>query len=259
MKYLIAIDSDGTLCHTDGTISAATKEVIRKHIDIGNFVVVCTARPRYHTLKIADEIKSSRYVISSNGSEIYDSYNNKVIWGSYIDYDVCVKVYEYASLKNVRVMYVIDDTEYVTLYTRNDNQRKLDDENYSSILKGNVKQIMVVGSDKEKIKLFRDMIYQYYDLSIVDYSDSSLESWFSVINKQASKGNAVVQLAKYLDVSENNIIAIGNDMNDISMLEVASVGVVVDNALDEVKKYASVITLSNDFDGVADYLNKILE
>lgn len=259
MKYLIAIDSDGTLRHTDGTISDVTKEAIKKHMDIGNYVVICTGRPRYHTLRIANEINSNRYIISSNGSEIYDSYNNKVIWGSYIDYDVCVKIYEYASLENIRVIYVIDDMEYVTLYTRNDNQRILDDENYNLILKGNVKQIMVIGSDKDQIELFRDMVYQNYDLSIVNYSDSSFESWFSVINKQASKGNAVVQLAKYLGIPEDNIIAIGNDMNDISMLEIASVGVAVDNALDEVKRYASVITLSNDCDGVADYLNKILE
>lgn len=51
LKYLIAIDSDGTLRHDDGTISDRTKIIVSKLVDLGNYVVICTARPRYHTKK----------------------------------------------------------------------------------------------------------------------------------------------------------------------------------------------------------------
>ena len=56
MKYLIAIDSDGTLRHSDGNISDKTKKIIKKVVDCGNIVVICTARPRYYTLKISNEV-----------------------------------------------------------------------------------------------------------------------------------------------------------------------------------------------------------
>ncbi|MEG1150457.1 MAG: HAD hydrolase family protein [Bacilli bacterium] len=51
MQYLIAIDNDGTLKHSDGTISVRTKNIVQKLI-LTNIIVVCTARPRYHTLII---------------------------------------------------------------------------------------------------------------------------------------------------------------------------------------------------------------
>ena len=72
MKYLIAIDSDGTLRRSDGTISTDTKKIIKKLRDLGHTVVITTARPRYHTLKISNEVGIDDYLISSNGSEVYD-------------------------------------------------------------------------------------------------------------------------------------------------------------------------------------------
>ena len=73
MKYLIAIDSDGTLRRSDGTISNETKEVIKKLKDQGHIIVISTARPRYHTLKISNEVGINDYLISSNGTEVYDN------------------------------------------------------------------------------------------------------------------------------------------------------------------------------------------
>ena len=67
MPYLIAIDSDGTLRHSDGSISTRTKKIIEKLVIKGNIVTICTARPRYHTLKISEEVGINGFLISSNG------------------------------------------------------------------------------------------------------------------------------------------------------------------------------------------------
>lgn len=79
MKYIIAIDSDGTLRKTDGTISDFTKLAIKKQIEKENIIVICIARPRYHTQKISNEVGANRFMISSNGSEIYDVQKQKII------------------------------------------------------------------------------------------------------------------------------------------------------------------------------------
>ena len=257
MKYLIAIDSDGTLRHGDGTISDTTKMVIKKVIRNGNVVVVCTARPRYHTLKIANEIEANDYIISSNGSEVYNNKDNKIIWSSYIDYDVCLNMYNYADKNNIRIMFVVDNTEYVTMYTRNDNQKLLDSENYIELLKKNVKQIMVIDSNLEKINKVKEEVVNNYNLSVVDFSSFGLEYWLSVANRDVSKGRALLELANYLNIPIKNTIAIGNDINDISMLDVSGIGVAVGNASNLVKEHANIITEDNDNDGVALFLNKL--
>jgi hydroxymethylpyrimidine pyrophosphatase-like HAD family hydrolase len=72
MKYLILIDSDETLRHTNGEISQRTKDIIYKVSKSGNHVIICTGRPRYHTERISREVGASNIIVSSNGTEIYD-------------------------------------------------------------------------------------------------------------------------------------------------------------------------------------------
>ena len=71
-----------------------------------------------------------------------------------------------------------------------------------------------------------------------------------------SKGEAVKILCDKLNVNLKDTICIGDSQNDISMLEIAGKSVVMKNAKNEIKKYADVITLSNDEDGVARFLEQ---
>lgn len=85
MNYLIAIDIDGTLTRDDGTISEFTKKVINKIYQNGNKIVLCSARPRYYIKHFINDIKCFEYFISSNGTEVYDIKNDKVIFANYIE------------------------------------------------------------------------------------------------------------------------------------------------------------------------------
>ncbi len=259
MKYLIAIDSDGTLRHSDGSISNKTKEIIKKVVDCGNTVVICTARPRYHTLKISCEVGLNKYLISSNGTEIYDNVNKKNIYCKYLPRKECKMIYQETKNLGLRVMFVSENTEYVTMFTRNDSQILLDDNNIDKLLKKDIKQIMIISKEKELVKKYKSSIERKSDLCVVDSSrEDKEELWFSVISSNSSKGNSLKILAEYLGIPIKNTIAIGNDNNDISMIDIAGIGVAVDNSTDQLKKHADYITKSNDEDGVADYLNKFL-
>lgn len=258
MNFIIAIDSDGTLKRSDGTISETTKEAIRRQLKKSNIVVICTARPRYHTIRVSEEVGASDYIISSNGSEIFNKKTNELIWAVYLTKEDCIILYEYAQKHKIRIMFVLENTEYVTQFTRNNNQVLLNDDNFNHVLNGNVKQAMIIGAEKEKIKKFKEIVQNDYKLNVVDSSkEKSSEMWFSVVSKDSSKGLALVKLAEYLKITSNNIIAIGNDNNDISMFKVAKISVAVSNATKEAKNTAMVITKSNDEDGVAYYLNSL--
>ncbi len=258
MKYIIAIDSDGTLRKTDGTISDFTKMVIKKQIEKENVVVICTARPRYHTQKISNEVGANNFIISSNGSEIYDVQKKKVIWAKYIDKKSCKLLYDYAILNNIRIMYVLENTEYVTQFTRNDNQVLLTDDNFDEVINNKVKQVMVIGKEKDKINMFKEIVQNEYKMNILDSSkENSEENWFSVVSNEASKGIAVLKLSKYINVSKENIIAIGNDNNDISMFKVAKISAAVSNSTKKALENAKYKIKSNDEDGVAIFLNEL--
>lgn len=256
MKFLIAIDSDGTLRKNDGTITEKTKLAIKKQIGKGNIVVICTARPRYHTLEISEDVGISNYLISSNGSEVFDIKENIIIWSSYIDKEKCKLLYEYANNNNIRIMFVLDNSEYVTKFTRNDNQILLNDETFNDVFESNVKQIMVIDKDKEKIDEFKKIVKSKYKMNILDSSNKkSEESWFSIISNNASKGIALKKISEYLNIPIENTIAIGNDKNDISMFEIAGISVAVNNASKSIKNKVDYVTLSNEKDGVATFLN----
>lgn len=258
MKYLIMIDCDGTLKHSDGTISVRSKKIISNLKENGNLIVLCTARPRYYTSKMALEINSDEYLISSNGTEIYDTRNKKIIWASYLEKRQIEKLYKYACSNNVRIIFVTENTEYATQFIRNDNQILLTDLNFNEVLNNNVKQVMIIGKEKDKITIIKDKIIAENELNIIDSSSTNREEvWFSVVSNTSSKGIALLKLADYLNIDYNNTIAIGNDKNDISMIQIAHIGVAVDNAQREVKEVANVITKSNDEDGVAVFLEDL--
>lgn len=257
MKYLIAVDSDGTLRHSDGTISEKTKEIVKQVINKGNVVVVCTARPRYHTLKISNELGANDYLISSNGTEIYDNINNKIIWASYIETSDCEKIYKYATNNKIRIMFVLENTEYVTEFTRNENQILLSDNNINDVLNGKVKQIMVIGKEKENIRKFQDKVENEAHMNVIDSSnDLKNEIWFSIVSNESSKGIALIKLCEHLQIPIENTIVFGNDKNDISMFKEADKSVAVSNASKIALNNAKEITESNDNDGVAIYLEK---
>ena len=150
MKYLIAIDSDGTLRRTDGTISQETKEVIKKLKDQGHIIVISTARPRYHTLKISNEVGINDYLISSNGTEVYDNLKKEIIYSSYLDKEEVKRIYNEINNLSLRGVFVTEDIEYTTQFTRNDNQVLLTDNNYNEMLNSNIKQIMIIDTNERE-------------------------------------------------------------------------------------------------------------
>lgn len=261
-QKIIFIDSDGTLKKSDGTISERVKKAIQKHKQLGNKIIICTARPRYHTLEVMKESGADNIIISSNGSEIYDNENKNIIFNSFIDNDEVIKLVDYAYLKDVRLILTTEAYEYVTKSIRSSNQRLLDKKVYKKELRTcNIKQCMFIDKKVNEILKIKDIVSKKDKLKIVDEINENStyeEKWFSVANSNCSKGNAVSILENYFNISNENIIAIGNDKNDISMFEVAGLSVAVANASEDIKNKVDYVTLSNDEDGVALFLESLL-
>lgn len=260
---LIFIDSDETLKKTDGTISKRVKKAISENRKVGNRIIICTARPRYQTIEVMKESGADSIIVSSNGSEIYDSKYNKIIFNSFIDKESLIKLVKYAYLKDIRLILTMEDYEYVTKEIRNPNQKLLNKSNYVEELnRCNVKQCMFIDKKSEEIYKIKDILSTDNKLHIVDEineNSSYEEKWFSVSNSSCSKRNALNILSRYLNIPTKNTIAIGNDKNDVSMFEVAGLSVAVANASDDIKAKVDYVTLSNDEDGVAAFLETLIK
>ena len=260
---LVFIDSDDTLKKSDGTISERIKKAIQENKKKGNKIIICTARPRYQTIEVMKDAGADSIIVSSNGSEIYDSNDNKIIFNLFIDKDSVIKLVEYAYLKDIRLILTIEDYDYVTKETRNPNQKLLNNSNYVEELTGcNVKQCMFIDKKSDDIYKIKNILSVDNKLHIVDEineNSSYEEKWFSVANSNCSKGNALKIVSKYLNIPIENTIAIGNDKNDISMFEVAGFSVAVSNASDDIKNLVDYTTLSNDEDGVAVFLETLIK
>lgn len=261
-RKLILIDSDDTLKKSDGTISERSKKAIRDNRKAGNIVVICTARPRYQTLEVMRDSDANCIVVSSNGAEIYDSRKEQILFNSFIDKNLVIKLVEDAFVNDIRLILTTENIEYVTKEVRNPKQVLLSNTDYVNVLSEcDIKQCMFIDEQKDKIYMEKEVISHFNELHIVDEiseNSSYYEKWFSVSNARCSKGNALKFLSDYLNIPIENTIAIGNDKNDISMFEVAGLSVAVDNASDDIKSKVDYITLSNDEDGVAVFLEGIL-
>lgn len=261
-RKLIFIDSDDTLKKSNGTISERTKIAIKKNREAGNIIVVCTARPRYQTLEVMKDSGADSIIVSSNGAEIYDSNNENIIFSSFIDKDLIIKLVEDAYDKDVRLIITTKNIEYVTKDVRNPRQKLLSSTDYvSELSKCDVKQCMFIDKKIDDIYKIKTILSTENKLHIVDEineSSSYEEKWFSVANSNCSKGNALKILSKYLNIPIKNTIAIGNDKNDISMFEVAGLSIAVANASDDIKCKVDHITLSNDEEGVAIFLETLI-
>ena len=84
--------------------------------------------------------------------------------------------------------------------------------------------------------------------------------WFiNIINKKASKGNAISKLCKHLKIDLSEVIAFGDDLNDISMMNTVGYGIAMENAGEEIKKIAKEIIGTNTEPSIAKTLNRIIE
>ena len=259
---LIFIDSDDTLKKSDGKISERVKKAIEKNREIGNKIIISTARPRYQTFEVMKEAGSDGIIVSSNGSEIYDSNDNKIIFNSFVDNDSVIKLVKYAYSKDIRLILTMEDYDYVTKEIRNPNQKLLNKHNYvNELTKCKVKQCMFIDKKSKEIYKLKEIISKNDKLRIADEiseNSSYEEKWFSVTNADCSKGNALEILSKYLNTPIEKTSAIGNDKNDISMFEAAGLSVAVNNASDDIKNKVDRVILSNDEDGVAIFLETLL-
>lgn len=268
MYKAIFIDIDGTLRDDNQCISDRTKLAIKAITSKGILVVVCSGRPRKYTEDISKECFASKYIITSNGANIYNYEEKKDIYVNKMNIDACIELYKIAQDANVRFIMNVGDNRVVNKIKKLDGSEEELKGNILDFLKNNeVVQCTIADTDFEKIANLKPKIENIKNVKIKNQHKSLTSKnipkegtiYYDVANVDVSKGNAIDIFCKKLNINLKDTIAIGDGYNDISMFNIVGHGVAMGNAKEEIKKSADEVILSNNEDGVAVYLESLLK
>ena len=267
MEYqLIAMDLDGTLNNDQKIITEKTKAALMAAQERGIRLALASARPSPGLFKERDILRLQDYqgiLMSYNGGRIVDAATGKVLFETSMDLDQTKQVLR--RLEELPVTPILDDG--VQFYVADKNGYKVDYECKNNQMTctevGNLADFLTFAPIKilmsvqpEELPQVQQQIAAFLpeDLTVVQTAAFYLE----VIPKIINKGQGIRDICTVLGIAPAQVISFGDAANDIPMLREAGMGVAMGNAADAVKAAADMVTLSNNDDGIAAALEKLL-
>ncbi len=255
---MILTDLDRTLLRSDASISDHTKQVLKRCQDRGILVVIATARYWIGAERYINEIQPD-YEITTDGTLIHcrdhDSPDNNA--GSKQLYSLSMDTKDADQI--VQDLLKHDPTTEITVasgqqvfwnsshISESEKLHKAVYSDYSAPLTCPVNKIVAELSDRKTAEAIADR----YHCRLQSYRG---ENWYAFLPEDSGKIQAIRALAALLGIPLSDIAAFGDDTNDMEMLQICGIGVAVSNAVNDVKAVANCIALSNDEDGVADWI-----
>lgn len=271
-KYqMVVMDMDYTLLNKQKEVSKRNKEVLKEAMEKDVRIVVATGRIYTSARFYARLLGIDTPIIASNGAIIREEYTNNTLFKSVLLDEIAVKMAGLCRRYNLYCHLYSDNTVYTEKITNISSRymewnEKLQEEDKIKIEvvdrledtikkeKGKILKAVVVDNDEDKIKAIRDEIM---DTGMVSVSQS-LRGNLEVMNKGINKGNAIRILCELYGIESEKVIAIGDNENDLSMIEYAGMGIAMGNAADCLKEKADFITGDYQEDGVAQAIEKFI-
>lgn len=262
---LVAIDIDGTLVDDHKRISAKTKDAIKRAKQKGVYIVLCTGRPVsgiQDYLNELDLLSSNDYAITYNGAQGENIGQKKIVFTNLLNQSDYQELLEISKQAHVRTQIVTADSK---LYTTDANISPYTvlDAFYTKMPLYYCQSSDLPCMQAAKFMLVDepqviDAALKYFDSSVCQkYYTVRSEAWFfEFMHKKANKGQAVLELAQKLGIKASEVLALGDQNNDLTMIKLAGLGIAMGNANETVKKAADAITSDNNHDGVAVALEK---
>ena len=258
MAIAIFCDINDTIKPENGKISTFSTETLREFKEKGELVLV-TGKNRQKTEEFALVYGGSRYIITSNGGEVFDTLTRKVIYSAPIPKKSILELYKITRECDIRFILNADaDFRFTTKIKYTDGSEKLiDDGNIDKII-NKYKIVGCVLSDipDKLISTLKQKAFELEGVVIGNLGVSKGNNYIDFISEFANKGIAIKKLIQHLGLDFKNTISIGNERNDISMFSSTFKSIAVANACEEIKKMVDEVIDSVDNDGVAKYIIK---
>ncbi|GAO99439.1 Cof-type HAD-IIB family hydrolase [Fructobacillus ficulneus] len=264
---LVSIDIDGTLYNDNREITPRVKAAIQKATAQGVQIVITTGRPETGVMKILNEldlIGSDHYVITHNGGLVQSTDRQKTIHRAALPWAAFEQAQKFSEENGVYIQTESDSDAYTI-----DREINLfvSQENFVVSLPLTVKDTLADLQAQPFVKAlaigektFMDKIQALVpeqlkkDANVVRSTPNNLE----FMNNNASKGQALLALAAELGIDPADTMAIGDQENDLTMIEAAGIGVAMGNAIPDVKAIANEETTDNNHDGVGQAIERFV-
>jgi len=270
MRKILFTDLDGTLLNDDKLVSEENYRAIQRLLDAGHYLVITTGRPTKSGFRVAQRLGLTMpgcFMIAYNGGVIYDCSKREIQIEKTIPMEHVRYLFQEAEKYGLYIQtYGVDDKIYASTegeelqYYVNSNRGVLDyavSTDVCSIIDKEPNKVMLIDLNETGIIPF----WREHK----DWENGRCDSTFSdakfleYLAPGVSKGNAVHTLCEMLGTDIQNAFAVGDERNDISMIEAAGVGIAMKNAVEEAKQAADYVTEhDNNHGGIAEVIERLI-
>ena len=268
MKYkLLVLDVDGTLLNDEREISKRTLAALLKVQQMGVRIVLASGRPTYGLMPLAKTLELGNYggfVLSYNGCQIIKAQNGEILFERRINPEMLPYLEKKARKNGFAIFTYHDDTlitdspdnEYIKNEALLNNLKIIREDEFSTAIDFAPCKCMLV-SDKEKALIGLE---QHWEIRLAGTLDAfrSEPYFLEVVPCGVNKANTLGALLEHLGVTREEVIAVGDGVCDVTMLQLAGMGVAMGHSQDSVKVCADYVTASNEEDGVALAVEKLI-
>lgn len=270
---LVAIDLDGTLLHSDRSLSEENRLAIKAAKEAGVQVVLCTGRPlrsMQHLLEEADLLDDDDIAITYNGGLIQKTKSGEIINEITFNRAECLDIYELSKQLNMPVNFIDLDYVYEPLYPvgveshYTSTNRFVPKQNALQFIDVDIDDLpdpftinkIVISRPPEELDAVIPNIPTHYHEKYNIYKSQPFI--LEVLPQNVDKGYSMRIIGEMLGLEKDQIMGIGDQENDLSLVENAGLGIAMENAIDQVKEAADYITKTNDENGVAYAIRKFV-
>lgn len=258
---MIAIDIDGTLLNNDKKILFETKQDIIKAYDKGIIICICTGRAYPAAKRYVDELGLDIPLILYNGSRILMNNGAEIIFNKTIDKEVSNSVFDIINMNDGTCCFWKEDTlyfnknnEYTAYYEKLTGIKPTIIIDYDESIFTNINKFLWFDTPENLMFIKNNILNNVAGIDCFKSQNYILE----IVPTGINKGEAIKFLANYYNIDISEVIAVGDDENDISMIMAAGLGVAMKNAKDCVKEVADYISSSNEENGVGKVINEFI-
>jgi len=263
---LLALDLDDTLLREDLTISFHTKNVLKKVEESGVIVMLASGRSPAAMDRYARDLgmhKRPGYLVCNNGTTILESHTGAIVKEFFLPIEAALAVYDLVDAEGFPVqiydegtIYVSRRNEYADIDQKLTGQRQVVVDNFRSFLAAGA-QKMVIPGDPSLLRPLETLLKTFIGDRVTIFT--SKPYFLEILPPATGKGEALAVVAQMLGIDRSQVMAIGDSMNDESMIRWAGFGVAMANGDARIKAIAKAITnRTNEEDGVADFVEQYL-
>ena len=283
MFKLVAIDLDGTLLDSYGEVSEQNRNTIKQITNQGIYVVLSSGRTISSVKNLANELGADKYIISGNGAVLYDVQKDEIIYNKFLTKKQVLEIAEICEANSI-FYNVYSEEEIITkslnynvLFYHKENAKKNEEKRTNINIVDDIKKYIENSENENYLKIticeenkvvFNSIIRKIKQMQNLDILDTAYMSrkiikngtnkvpisyyYTEITNQNVNKWSALEFLIEKLGIKSEEVMAIGDNINDKEMIVNSGLGVIMNNSSPLMKAISDVIVSDNNSSGVAE-------